>query len=251
MSDKLLEIRGLRASSGEKEILHGIDLTIGKGETHVIMGPNGAGKSTLTSLIMGDPSYSATEGSVLFRGEDLLSLRADERARKGIFLSFQDPVEIPGVTLEDFLRTAYEQVNGTQERVWEFHKRLVGVMDMLSMDHSYASRELNAGFSGGEKKKSEILQMLLLRPALAMLDETDSGLDVDAVNTVSGGIMEFQKDAEASLLIITHNASILNSLKVDHVHILSGGKIVADGGADLVEEITARGFSTYLEAGNE
>ncbi len=245
MSNNQLEIRGLYVNAGEKEILHGVDLDMNAGETHVIMGPNGAGKSTLAGVLMGNPALKVTAGSVCFQGKDLLSLSVSERARTGLFLSFQNPIEVPGISLENFIRSALEQRTGEKLRVWSFRKEVRAVLETLQMDPSYAERDLNVGFSGGEKKKAEILQMLLLRPSLAILDETDSGLDVDAVRTVSRGVEEFQKNKAASLLIITHNAAILSSLHVDAVHILVDGRIVKNGGAELIEEIEREGFAKY------
>ena len=248
MSEDILTIKELGVSVEDKEILHGVDLTIGAGETHVLMGPNGAGKSTLAGALMGHPGYTVTGGSVTFQGEDLLSLSVSQRARAGLFLSFQNPIEVPGISLENFIRTALEQRTGDKLRLWNFRKEVRKVLDALQMDGSYAERDLNVGFSGGEKKKAEILQMLLLKPALAILDETDSGLDVDAVRTVSRGVEEFQKDKDAGLLIITHNAAILSALHVDAVHILVDGRIVANGGAELIGEIERNGFAKYERA---
>ncbi len=247
MSDQILNIHALAASVAEKEILHTIDLTIGRGETHVIMGPNGAGKSTLAGVLMGNPAFLVTRGTVEFDGEDLLPLAVNERAKKGIFLSFQNPIEVPGISLENFIRSAMEQRTGERVKIWQFRKEVKKVLETLQMDDSYAERDLNVGFSGGEKKKAEILQMLLLKPALAILDETDSGLDVDAVRTVSRGVEEFQKDKSASLLIITHNAAILSALHVDKVHILVDGKIVAEGGPELIEKVEQEGFAGFEE----
>ena len=227
MAQDLLKVEHLAASVEDAEILKDVSLHIGRGETHVIMGPNGAGKSTLAGVLMGNPAYTVTGGSALWEGEDLLELSVSERAKKGLFLSFQNPVEVPGISLENFVRSALSQKTGKPVRVWSFE------------------RDLNVGFSGGEKKKAEILQLLLLKPSLAILDETDSGLDVDAVRTVSKGIEAFQADKSASLLIITHNAAILSALKVDAVHILAGGKIVAEGGPELVDKITKEGFAAY------
>lgn len=248
MSEQLLEVRNLRVSAYENEILRGVDLDIAGGETHVLMGPNGAGKSTLAAALMGHPGYKVTGGSVSFRGEDLLSQSVSERAKNGLFLSFQNPVEVPGVSLESFIRTALEQRSGTKKRLWGFHKEVKKALDSLLMDESYAGRDLNVGFSGGEKKKAEILQMLMLKPTLAILDETDSGLDVDAVRTVSRGVEEFRKDKDASLLIITHSAAILSALKVDRVHVLVNGSIVAEGGEELISEIEQNGFARFEEA---
>ena len=247
MSEALLSIQGLTAGVEENDILSGVDLVINQGETHVIMGPNGAGKSTLAGVLMGNPAYKVTGGSASFEGEDLLSLPVQERAKKGIFLSFQNPLEVPGISLENFMRSAVSERTGEKIRFWNFKKEVRSVLSTLQMDEAYAERDLNVGFSGGEKKKAEILQMLILKPKLAILDETDSGLDVDAVHTVSRGIEEFQKDKSASLLIITHNAAILSALKVDAVHVLVNGRIVENGGPELIDQISAHGFSAWTE----
>jgi len=243
----LLEIKGLSASAEEKEILHGVSLFIDGGETHVLMGPNGAGKSTLGSTIMGSPEYTVGSGSILLDGEDITELSTDKRAKKGIFLSFQSPIEIPGITLSEFLRNALEQTTGKHMKLWDFKKKLKAAMDLLDMDPSYADRDLNVGFSGGEKKKAEILQLLILQPRLAILDETDSGLDVDAVRTVSKGIDEYKKQTGGSLLVITHNTKILDALTVDKTHILADGKVAAEGGGELVEEVISSGFEKYIK----
>ena len=248
MNSNLLEVSGLHVSAGEKEILHGVDLTVGKDETHVLMGPNGTGKSTLGYAITGNPEYTVTAGKIVFDGEDITRLPVNERAKKGIFLSFQNPLEVPGVTLSAFIRSALEQKTGQRLRLWDFKKKLRETMALLSMDESYAERDLNVGFSGGEKKKAEILQLLMLKPSLAILDETDSGLDVDAVRTVSKGVEEYQKDKKGALLIITHSTRILESLHVDKTHVLVNGKIVASGDASLVDEINEHGFERFLEA---
>ena len=248
MSKMLLDIRGLHVRVEEKEILHGVDLTVGQDETHVLMGPNGTGKSTLGYAVTGNPAYSVTAGSILFDGEDITALPVNERAKKGIFLSFQNPLEVPGVTLSAFIRSALEQKTGSRLRLWDFKKKLKETMALLDMDESYAERDLNVGFSGGEKKKAEILQMLLLRPSLAILDETDSGLDVDAVRTVSRGVEAYQKEQKGALLIITHSTRILESLHVDYTHILVNGRIVKTGDGSLVDEINARGFEAYEQA---
>ena len=186
--DTLLQVEDLHVNVEEKEILHGVNLTLGRDETHVLMGPNGTGKSTLGYAITGNPAYSVTGGRILFQGEDITSMPVNERAKKGIFLSFQNPLEVPGVSLSAFIRSALEQKTGSRLRLWDYKKRLAETMALLQMDPSYAERDLNVGFSGGEKKKAEILQMLMLEPQLAILDETDSGLDVDAVRTVSNGV---------------------------------------------------------------
>ena len=241
MQSPLLEINDLTVTAGEKIILEHLDLTIRPGEIHVLMGPNGAGKSTLASSIMGDPRYAVTGGTIRFNGADITREKADARARRGIFLSFQAPEEIPGVTLENFLRTSLRAVTGKPLKVIAFGRALEQQMAALDMDRSYAGRYLGVGFSGGEKKKAEMLQMLMLRPKLAMLDETDSGLDVDAVRVVAQGIRAFH-DETNSLLIITHNGGILEGLNVDYVHVLEGRRIVRTGGPELIREITQGGF---------
>ena len=241
----LLSIKNLKVNVGEKEILHGIDLTIGKGETHVIMGPNGAGKSTLGNAVMGNPNYEITEGSIEFEGKDILEENATNRAKMGIYLSFQNPIEVPGISLSNFMRNSLENVTGSKVKIWDFRKKLEEKSKALNMDKEYADRDLNVGFSGGEKKKSEILQLLMLNPKLAILDETDSGLDVDAVKTVSEGVKEFQKDKERSLIIITHSTRILEALDVDYTHVIVDGKLVETGDASLVDKINKNGFESY------
>ena len=246
-ANPLLSIEGLTASVDEKTILLNVHLNVAAGETHVLMGPNGAGKSTLMNVIMGNPEYKVESGRVCFNGEDVTRAKTDVRAKKGIFLSFQTPEEVPGVLLEDFLRLSKSTVSGKPQRIFAFKKELKQTMGELQMDAAYANRYLNVGFSGGEKKKTEILQMLTLQPRLAMLDETDSGLDVDAVKIVAAGIKKF-KSADNALLIITHNAKILEDLQVDFVHVLAGGKIIKTGGPELIDEIGKYGFHS-LEAG--
>ncbi len=216
----MLQIKDLKVDVAEKEILHGINLSVGKGETHVIMGPNGAGKSTLGYAIMGNPRYEVTAGSIKMNDEEILEMDAAARAKAGIYLSFQNPIEVPGISLSNFIRNALDQKTGTRVKLWDFRKALEKEMKVLNMDASYADRDLNVGFSGGEKKKAEILQMLMLKPQLAILDETDSGLDVDAVHTVSAGVEEFQKNTDGSLIIITHSTRILEALHVDYTHVL-------------------------------
>jgi len=242
----LLEVRNLSINVEEKEILHNINLNIASGETHVLMGPNGAGKSTLGYALMGNPKYAVADGSIIFAGEDITAASVDKRAKAGIFLSFQNPLEVPGISLNSFLKTAKEQITGERIKAWNFRRELKDTMAVLQMDTKYGERDLNVGFSGGEKKKAEILQLLTLNPKLAVLDETDSGLDVDAVKIVSEGIKAFQEHRQGALLIITHNTKILEALKVDKVHILVQGSIVKEGGAELIEEINAKGFEQFL-----
>lgn len=246
MDKLLLDVKGLHVGIEEKEILHGVDLQINPGETHVLMGPNGAGKSTLGYALMGNPEYTVTQGEIRFQGERIESETPDRRARAGMFLSFQNPLEVPGLSLSSFIRNALAQKSGGRVRFWQFQQELNRAMELLQMDESYAQRDLNVGFSGGEKKKSEILQMLLLKPSLAILDETDSGLDVDAVRTVSKGVEEYQKDQQGGLLIITHSTRILESLRVDHTHVMVDGRIVCTGGPELVEQINQSGFEPFL-----
>lgn len=242
-SNNLLKITGLHVSVGDKEILHGVDLTVNSDETHVLMGPNGTGKSTLGYAITGNPAYTVTEDDIVFGGESIVDMPVNERAKKGIFLSFQNPLEVPGVTLSSFIRSALEQKTKTRLRLWDFKKKLAETMKLLDMDESYSDRDLNVGFSGGEKKKAEILQMLMLEPKLAILDETDSGLDVDAVRTVSQGVKLYRERVHGSLLIITHSTRILEALTVDAAHVMENGVIVKNGGAELVDKINEKGFS--------
>ena len=241
--EPLLNIQNLSVSVDDNEILHDLNLKVGRGETHVLMGPNGAGKSTLGNALMGNPQYKITSGTVIFNGKNILEESVCDRAKEGLFMSFQNPIEVPGVSLSNFIRTALEQRTGKRIRLWDFKKEIDQKLKVLDMDPSYADRDLNVGFSGGEKKKAEILQMLMLKPSLAILDETDSGLDVDAVRTVSNGVKEYQKDKDGALLIITHSTRILEALHVDATHVLVNGHIVEDGGAELVDEINERGTS--------
>ena len=240
-NEALLEVNRLHISAGEKEILHGVDLTVGRDETHVLMGPNGTGKSTLGYAVTGNPVYTVTSGSIVFDGEDITALPVNERAKRGIFLSFQNPLEVPGVTLSAFIRSALEQKTGDRLRLWDFKKRLRETMRLLSMDESYAERDLNVGFSGGEKKKAEILQMLMLEPKLAILDETDSGLDVDAMRIVADGVNKMHT-AETSAIVITHYERLLDMIKPDVVHVLYKGRIVKTAGPELAKEIEQRGY---------
>ena len=245
MHSQLLRVSDVSAGTEDKPILHDVSLAVGAGETHVLMGPNGAGKSTLGRVVMGDPTYQVTSGSIFFNGADVTNDAADKRSLAGIFLSYQAPVEVPGVPLYSYLRTITQKRPELKMTARKFRARVGEIADQLDMGSSFLTRELNVGFSGGEKKKIEMLQLLLLRPQLAILDETDSGLDVDAVRTVSAGVAAFQKDQERSLLIITHSTRILESLHVDHTHVLVEGRIAAEGGADLVDAINASGFEAY------
>lgn len=241
---ELLRVENLHVSVGGKELLHGINLTVNKGEVHVIMGVNGAGKSTLLHAIMGNPVYEITEGHVYFEGEDITELSVDKRAKLGIFLSFQNPISVAGITMENFIRTAKTTITEKQQRLFPFKRLLKSRMEDLMMDPSYSERYLNDGFSGGERKKSEILQMRILDPKLAMLDETDSGLDVDAVRVVSKNISAYHNENNA-LLLITHLNQILKFIKPGFVHVLIDGRIVKDGGPELVDEIETHGFDAY------
>lgn len=250
MAEHLLDIRGLHAGVEGKEILKGLSLTVGKGEVHVILGPNGSGKSTLMNVIMGHPKYEVTAGSIAFEGEDITQLKTFERARKGLFLSFQTPEEIPGISVENMIRTAKQAVSGERVKLIPFRRKLKEMMAELKIKPEYADRYLNVGFSGGEKKRNEILQLLMLDPKLALLDETDSGLDVDAVQIVSEGVAKFHNE-DNSCLIITHNTRILEKLTVDRVHVLMNGTIVEEGGAELIEEINRRGFTHILGESGE
>lgn len=250
MENNLLTIKNLHAVVAGKEdkgeILKGLDLTVAHGEVHVILGPNGSGKSTLMNVIMGHPNYEVTAGTMEFQGEDLGSLKTFERSRKGIFLSFQNPEEIPGITVENMLRASKQAITGQPVKIMKFRKELAAAMKELQIDPAYGQRYMNVGFSGGEKKRNEILQLLMLNPKLALLDETDSGLDVDAVQIVSKGMRKFHTDDNACL-IITHNTRILEQLAVDKVHVLMKGRLVAEGGPELIEKIDKEGFG-FLQA---
>lgn len=242
----MLTVKDLHAAVDGKEILKGLNLTVGKGEVHVLLGPNGSGKSTLMNVLMGHPSYQVTGGEISFDEEDLLAMKTFERARKGLFLSFQTPEEIPGITVENMIRTAKQAVTGEKIKIMAFKKELKAAMAELEINESYAGRYMNVGFSGGEKKRNEILQLMMLQPKLALLDETDSGLDVDAVQIVSKGVAAFHNENN-SCLIITHNARILDRLTVDKVHVMKEGRIIQEGGAELIDEINRSGFAHLLE----
>ncbi|MBQ0003569.1 MAG: Fe-S cluster assembly ATPase SufC [Treponema sp.] len=250
MSEKLVDIQDIFVSIDSKQVLSGLNLQIGKGETHVLMGPNGAGKSTLGNTLMGNPLYTLDKGKIFFDGQDITDLSTDKRAKLGMFLSFQNPLEVPGISVESFIRSALQQKTGEKVKLFQFQKELKANMELLNMADVYAGRDLNVGFSGGERKKSEILQLLMLNPKFAILDETDSGLDVDAVRTVSKGIQEYQKKQDGALLIITHSTKILESLHVDYTHVLVKGKIVKTGDGSLVQEINDHGFEKYINQDN-
>ena len=237
----LLEIKDLYVNAGQKEILKGLNLNIKKGETHVIMGPNGAGKSTLANVILNNPQYKKIEGQVMFDGDDISNLPTHEIAQKGVFMSFQSPEEIPGISTMNFLKYTKNKITGKPVKIFELKKEVEKDIEELNMNKNLIERNLNVGFSGGEKKKNEILQMLVLNPKLAILDETDSGLDVDAIRTVSKGIQMYH-NKNNGVLIITHNTRILENLKVDYVHILVNGKIVKTGDMSLAEEIENNGY---------
>ena len=244
MKNKLLEIKDLYVNAEDKEILKGINLTINKGEVHVIMGPNGSGKTTTANAILNNPAYTKKSGEILLEGENINNLKTDEIARKGVFMSFQLPEEIPGVSVTNFLKYAKNKITGEPVKIFKFKQEVKEYMEQLNMNSKNMERSLNVGFSGGEKKKNEILQMLVLNPKLAILDETDSGLDVDAIRTVSKGIEMFKNESNA-VLIITHNTKILKSLKVDYVHVLVNGKIVTTGTQELAAEIEENGYAKF------
>ena len=250
----MLEVKDIHATIGEDgdltQILKGINLSVKPGEVHAIMGPNGSGKSTLSKVIAGHPDYKVSQGQVLFNGEDILALEADERSRKGIFLGFQYPVEIPGVNNAEFLRMAYNQLRKAEGKEeadpLDFEDILDAKMKALDMDSRYKERSINEGFSGGEKKRNEILQMAILDPALAILDETDSGLDVDALKIVAGGINRLRGPGKA-IVLITHYQRLLDYVKPDFVHVLSGGRIVKSGGPELALEVEKQGYDWLVK----
>jgi Fe-S cluster assembly ATP-binding protein len=236
-----LEISGLHASVEGKEILKGIDLTVRQGETHAMMGPNGSGKSTLAAVLMGRPGYQVTAGDVRFNGESVLGLPADKRAQRGLFLAMQYPVEIPGVSVVNFLRTAYQSVKGEQVSALAFRKHMKEKMNLLGVDDSMVQRYVNQGFSGGEKKRNEILQLAVLEPQLAILDETDSGLDIDSLKQVATGVSQLI-GPHLGVLLITHYQRILNYITPDFVHVMMDGRIVKSGGKELAHELEAKGY---------
>lgn len=244
----MIEVNGLVKCFDGFAALDGATLSVPAGSVYGLVGPNGAGKSTLGYALMGNPQYKVTGGSILFHGKEQQGLSADQRAKEGMFLSFQNPLEVPGLSLKSFVRSTLAQRTGKRVKLFAFEKQFNEAAKLLQMDPAYGDRDLNVGFSGGEKKKAEILQMLLLRPSLAILDETDSGLDVDAVRTVSRGVEAYQKEQKGALLIITHSTRILESLHVDYTHILVNGRIVKTGDGSLVDEINARGFEAYEQA---
>jgi len=246
-----LSIRDLQVSvnigEGEdKQILHGVDLTINSGETHAIMGPNGSGKSTLAYSIAGHPKYTITGGSVTLDGEDVLAMSVDERARAGLFLAMQYPVEVPGVSVANFLRTAKTALDGEAPKLRTWMKDLKSAMSELQMDPEFAQRNVNEGFSGGEKKRHEIMQLGLLKPKMAILDETDSGLDIDALRVVSEGVNRAKEQTGSGVLLITHYTRILRYIKPDFVHVFVGGRIVEEGGPELSERLEAEGYERYV-----
>lgn len=246
----ILEVLKLNAkvADSDAKILRGLNLELPRGEIHAIMGPNGSGKSTLAKVLAGHPAYEVTEGEVRYNGEDLLELDPDERARQGVFLAFQYPVEIPGVSIANFLRTAMQAhlEKGEEVDLFEFQDQLLDRMELLEVDPSFAERPVNDGFSGGEKKRNEILQMSVLRPKLALMDETDSGLDIDALQVVANGVTKLhEEDPEMTILIITHYQRLLNYIQPDHVHVMVEGRIVRSGGPELAEDLESEGYEQF------
>jgi Fe-S cluster assembly ATP-binding protein len=248
-----LEIRDLHVSvdteDGPKEILKGVTLTIRAGETHAIMGPNGSGKSTLAYSVAGHPKYTVTRGSVTLDGQDVLAMTVDERARAGLFLAMQYPVEVPGVSVANFLRTAKTAIAGEAPKLRTWVKDVNGAMERVSMDTAFAQRNVNEGFSGGEKKRHEIVQLDLLDPKVAILDETDSGLDIDALRIVSAGVNRFKEKSDKGVLLITHYTRILRYITPDFVHVFVDGRIAEEGGPELAEKLEAEGYQAYVGAG--
>lgn len=248
----VLEIKNLQVSvvtdAGDKEILRGVDLTIRAGETHAIMGPNGSGKSTLAYSIAGHPKYLITGGSVTLDGADVLEMTVDERAKAGLFLAMQYPVEVPGVSVSNFLRTAVTAIRGEAPKVRTWVGEVKEAMASLNIDTAFSERNVNEGFSGGEKKRHEILQMELLKPKIAILDETDSGLDVDALRIVSEGVNRVKANSELGVMLITHYTRILRYIKPDFVHVFANGKIVEEGGPELADKLEEKGYAEYITA---
>ena len=251
MADRLLKISNLHAVIAEDgtEILRGVDLELDAGEIHAIMGPNGSGKSTLSKVLSGHPAYEVTDGEVLYKGKNLLELEVDERARQGLFLAFQYPIDIPGVSIANFLRTAMQSRSPDEEMdIFDFQEQLLDRMALLEMDRTFAERSVNEGFSGGEKKRNEILQMAMLQPNLAVMDETDSGLDIDALKIVSNGVNTLHREhGEMGILLITHYQRLLDYIKPDHVHVMVGGRIVKSGGPELAHLLEAEGYEAFKE----
>jgi len=247
-----LVIKGLQVSveaeGGKREILRGVDLTIKSGQTHAIMGPNGSGKSTLAYSIAGHPKYTITGGTVTLDGKDVLEMSVDERAKAGLFLAMQYPVEVPGVSVSNFLRTAVTAVRGEAPKIREWISEVKSAMGSLNMDTAFSERNLNEGFSGGEKKRHEILQLELLKPKIAILDETDSGLDIDALRIVSEGVNRVKQNSNMGVMLITHYTRILRYIKPDFVHVFAAGKIVEEGGAELAEKLEEKGYADYINA---
>jgi Fe-S cluster assembly ATP-binding protein len=249
----VLEIHDLHVSvdadGGPREILRGVDLTVRQGQTHAIMGPNGSGKSTLAYSVAGHPKYHVTKGTVTLDGADVLAMSVDARARAGLFLAMQYPVEIPGVSVSNFLRTAATAVHGEPPKLRDWVRDVNGAMERLSIDPSFAQRNVNEGFSGGEKKRHEILQLELLKPRIAILDETDSGLDIDALRVVSEGVNRVRETGQVGVLLITHYTRILRYVTPDFVHVFAGGRIVEEGGPELAEQLETEGYERYVKAG--
>ncbi len=247
-----LDIRHLHVSvdteAGPKEILRGVDLTVKSGETHAIMGPNGSGKSTLAYSIAGHPKYKVTSGTVTLDGRDVLTMTVDERARAGLFLAMQYPVEVPGVSVSNFLRTAKTALDGEAPKLRTWMKDVNNAMEKVSMDTAFAQRNVNEGFSGGEKKRHEIVQLELLNPKFAILDETDSGLDIDALRIVAEGVNRFRRQSDRGVLLITHYTRILRYIEPDFVHVFVNGRVAEEGGAELAEQLEAEGYDKYVKA---
>ena len=243
-----LEIRDLHVNVEDKEILRGVDLTVKSGETHAMMGPNGSGKSTLAYALAGHPKYTVTGGTVTLDGEDVLAMSVDKRAQAGLFLAMQYPVEVPGVSVSNFLRSAVTAVRGEAPKLRDFAKEMKSSLEGLAIDPSFAERSLNEGFSGGEKKRHEILQLEMLKPKIAVLDETDSGLDVDALRVVSAGINRFREGGDRGVLLITHYTRILQYVKPDFVHVFVAGRIAEEGGPELADQLEAEGYERFVKA---